>query len=1236
MYGLVRIVLHNSYVQGKTTYIPCRGHTNNSGDNGVGKTSALRLIPIFYGKEPESLVDTSGGKKSFLDYYLPTLNSLVVFEYEREDGINCAALYRHPTTPKKLCYRFIKSGFDSSFFEGDTYEKMMSNASIADVVKDIRQKGVQVSNLISTVTAFRSIIQQDEQTIRRNTQDRGQLRKDAFDFCLGTSQSKMSDIHELTSSLLNRDKMLPRLKQMIAHTKLGDFGSIEKPVHLQNEALLDDISSMRVFGKYEADILDCIDRADQYNAVAEVIDLTARTLSVSIEEHEQEYQTQTTLIAELEEALRQKARVYEEQHQVLQNEFSGKKADLDALDKRLGVIYDKKDSWEQDGIEDKASQFENLAVYVDAAERSNEQFQSLTAQIQHVELERQTELNTVETQYRASIQPLLDRKSSLEQEKETVKSEGEDRISSIREEKTRVISDLKDQLNSEEIEIQVEVTSIESDVRNVRPLESDEVALTSADQKIEYHEAQKEKVSEKLEKAKETYDLTKAKRDKAVEFMSSLQTELDTKNTQRDSYLKQRFPEGQSFLAELKRSDTGWVNTVGKVIKPELLHSKSLSPELIAEVTDDTFYGWKIDLDQLDQPEEALSEEALDEKIQKIETEISSLGKQIGQEGRSIQRINTELEENRSNIASLNSALQGVKNDIVLAKNHKGELKKSIAASVAARKLDLSEKLALVTARLKRFTESRQKKIDALVDSYGQKIIDARALLDTELSNLQQKIEAQDELCKKLEEQKKQSIALVDKKFDQKAVEEGIDPSVRKQAREARDKAAEKVKEVKGFGIQVQAYQTWLKSEWAQVSNLTLQESDLKVSVGVLREKIADLESKYNEEKLEVTNARDQLSSKHQKLKGKLNSSKVTLSCVPYNAVGDLLEDRDLDLLAEKLKVTVSDSTKLSNDVSNKVRKVTSVFTKYSRSQVADAWGNLERARINITSHEEGSREFEIEQAQDLRSLHNDFMPQIRATLLENVRSFGQSLCNYYLNLKEISSRIARISNELGAAINTNQRIGSISDVTILLESRVETFECWPYLSNFNNDWAEWRNSSGQADLPPEHLVESLRSANQSLNEARIKDDKASLINLKIGMVENGNSRTIGTDTDFNNSSSNGLSYLAICIVFMGITRYLCPDKRVQLAWPIDELAALSPNNIASLFVMMNEQNIVMFSAFPSEDPSLLKHFESKNLLALSGVRKINLKKAKANVAEIRARNKQIKAAQQQVEEEIV
>ena len=288
MFGLIRIVLHNSYITGKTTYIPCRGHTNNSGDNGAGKTSALRLIPIFYGKEPESLVDTSGGKKSFLDFYLPTTNSMVLFEYERSDGLCCALIYRHPTA-NKITYRFVKSSFEQAFFDDGMHENLMNGMSISSALKDIRQKDVIVSKTISTVVGYRSIIQQDEAALRRSSREKNNLRKEAQEFCLGTSDSKMSDVHELASSLLNRDKMLPRLKQMIAHTKLGDYGSIAKPEHLQNAALLDDISSMRVFSKHEEDIQACINKSDEYSNIVILVDQTVRTLFSVVGEKETEH-----------------------------------------------------------------------------------------------------------------------------------------------------------------------------------------------------------------------------------------------------------------------------------------------------------------------------------------------------------------------------------------------------------------------------------------------------------------------------------------------------------------------------------------------------------------------------------------------------------------------------------------------------------------------------------------------------------------------------------------------------------------------------------------------------------------------------------------------------------------------------------------------------------------------------------------------------------------------------------
>ncbi len=110
-YGLENIVLHHSFrqVAGRTIKIPCSDRTHlGGGVNGAGKTSVLQLIPAFYGEEPERIVTRAADKDSFLDYFLPTLQSLIIFEYRRHTGLCCSVMMRHPSG--KLIYRFVEGG----------------------------------------------------------------------------------------------------------------------------------------------------------------------------------------------------------------------------------------------------------------------------------------------------------------------------------------------------------------------------------------------------------------------------------------------------------------------------------------------------------------------------------------------------------------------------------------------------------------------------------------------------------------------------------------------------------------------------------------------------------------------------------------------------------------------------------------------------------------------------------------------------------------------------------------------------------------------------------------------------------------------------------------------------------------------------------------------------------------------------------------------------------------------
>ena len=53
------------------------------GENGVGKTTFLRLLPLFFGAKPSQILRGTG-VGSLISYTLPHASSAVAFEYERE------------------------------------------------------------------------------------------------------------------------------------------------------------------------------------------------------------------------------------------------------------------------------------------------------------------------------------------------------------------------------------------------------------------------------------------------------------------------------------------------------------------------------------------------------------------------------------------------------------------------------------------------------------------------------------------------------------------------------------------------------------------------------------------------------------------------------------------------------------------------------------------------------------------------------------------------------------------------------------------------------------------------------------------------------------------------------------------------------------------------------------------------------------------------------------------------
>lgn len=311
---------------------------------------------------------------------------------------------------------------------------------------------------------------------------------------------------------------------------------------------------------------------------------------------------------------------------------------------------------------------------------------------------------------------------------------------------------------------------------------------------------------------------------------------------------------------------------------------------------------------------------------------------------------------------------------------------------------------------------------------------------------------------------------------------------------------------------------------------------------------------------------------------------------------GDAAEGT-LEYLCQKMQSLLLKQQQVRSEVINLVRQAREFICTTPESRVYEAWTLLVDARKDRLGYAEHSDEFLLQLPEDLETLLEKSVPQIRAAQIETVKAVGSTYLDFYQKLDSLAKEVTRVSRQLKKKINTDQRIGSLSDIELVLESRIHTaIDGWEQLKLFVEEFTSWHSIMSN-ELPPESLERALEAVIVLIDPGTVQTKIESLVDMKIKMTESGRPTEVTSDESFEDSSSNGLSYLALIVIFVGLSRYLCPNHDIQLTWPIDELASLDPMNVSSLFTMLNNNNIWMLSAFPSTDFNLLQHFDHRYLL---------------------------------------
>ncbi|HCG7090775.1 TPA: ATP-binding protein [Vibrio parahaemolyticus] len=242
---LLGIVLFHSFIPGKLFKVKAIGHSNNTGDNGAGKSTLLSLLPAFYGADPSKLVDRQADKVSFVDYYLPTPKSVIVFEYEKLGERKCSVMYRNGSS---VAYRFL-TGTAEQLFSQHLYDELIKQGSETRTwLKNLVSQSMSVSSQIETSVDYRSVILNNKKRLAQRRSTGKNLVAIAHEYSLCSASHNMNHIDILTATMMRHKKMLSRFKTMIVDCFLNNTSMDDVPYKKEYSEL---INSLDVFVQLE-------------------------------------------------------------------------------------------------------------------------------------------------------------------------------------------------------------------------------------------------------------------------------------------------------------------------------------------------------------------------------------------------------------------------------------------------------------------------------------------------------------------------------------------------------------------------------------------------------------------------------------------------------------------------------------------------------------------------------------------------------------------------------------------------------------------------------------------------------------------------------------------------------------------------------------------------------------------------------------------------------------------------
>ena len=586
--GLRSIILIHSYLSsrpGAGSQIAAEfrvgEHTQVNGANGSGKTSLLRLIPVFYGMDPGRAVTRSSVKRSFTSYYLPTDRSYIIFEYVTGLGRPALAVLTR-SGQNTVNYRFISSSFGQVrdvFIEKTTDPagtESWQGASREKYTRALTERKVRFTRLLGSIDEYRSVI--------GNLPGRNSPGAGFLDYSLCANGNRLMHIEKIAQSLITGRVSLENMKLLIADI----LNSQSSEVSLQvNRAALREVTSdcrgIRAFLGKEKEFRGYAENALRLASLRKSL-LTMRSgINAALTAAQGRSASIRAEIDESGRSLAERISALEERRNQAQQALAAKDLERKDTERECQQIEARREEYDRESIEEKRQAVMAIPAMEEELRADRKSFERIANDFDAVGSLIDGRKAEKESAYQKEA-------ARISAERHEAAEKAAAQKSGILSEKSEAERALDESFYKERLELSQKKSALESEIRKNESLLTNPALLADPDALRQKEAAEKAlgDFRDSLGSASRELLGTEEKIRQQEELLRQKEGELSALRERRGDDVSEMerlrsisdAPEN-SLLSFLVGNVPGWEETIGKTVREDLLLRTDLRPELI-------------------------------------------------------------------------------------------------------------------------------------------------------------------------------------------------------------------------------------------------------------------------------------------------------------------------------------------------------------------------------------------------------------------------------------------------------------------------------------------------------------------------------------------------------------------------------------------------------------------------------------------------------------------------------